>query len=179
MPGFLPIDYQKSIAKKKLVYRAGRDLTFEYVCFYGAAFAIIGACSAAVIIGYYAMPFYCVIIALVAILWFVLNTLLLNAFVSISIEGTDINDNKKKLLKILPHFFDLDNLDESETNVIRDARLHSFLKSSRVITCLFNDNIIYLNITYLMRANALSVFGGLFGYYRCKIIAKAFKQSSF
>ena len=177
MDTFLPVDYQKSIEKQRLVYKRSSDSTFEYVLFYLVMITVLGSSLAGVFIPVVLGDFtviYIIPIVLLFDAWFVANAILLNAF--IKIKGNQTKDHKKDIIKAIGESLELENLDQPETNMIRDVRLSGFLQSGRVVTCVFDQDTIYLNITSLMRGNALSIFGGLYNYYRCKSIAEDFKE---
>lgn len=178
MPAFFPVDYTKSIAKQKLVYKSSVNLTFEHIVYY-IGFITILSCPVAIVTmsllwGKQDISIGIIVSLLVVIVWLVSNVVLLNAFVII--EGKQRDINKKDIITVLSKYKTLENLDQTKPNSIRDVKSTELFVNGRVVTCLFKGNKMYLNITSLLRGNSFSFFSGFYNYISCKLIEKDFKK---
>jgi len=178
MASVLPINYQQSIAKKRLVYKLTPGLIFTYL--YSALntlmFLVLVTMPAFVKFSdnlTRLLPFYIVFI-IVFYCWAIANIVLLNAFVKI--EGTNADNNRKDIIEALSKYFKLENLDETSNGVIRDIRLPWAFRNGRAITCLLDGNMIYLNLVRLMRPSSISVYSAVYMRYKCKQVAKEFQK---
>ncbi|MFI5138528.1 MAG: hypothetical protein ACHQIM_11945 [Sphingobacteriales bacterium] len=168
-----PVDINNSIQKGKLVYSSGYGIVFDYFFSYFVAILVIALISVptffskVVQIGY--MPRGVIVLVVLADIWMIANLVHLNTLVKISGKQKEVN--KKDILIALADFYKLDNL-ITGADIIQDEKLS--MPGGRVITCLFDDNAVYINKTTLIKNDGLSPFSGLFNYYRCRQIAKNF-----
>ena len=178
MSTFLPIDFQKSIAKERMVYKTTSSLLFTYA---------ISTFNALIVIAIVTMPAfvklpatlttlrpYYIIFIFIFYCWAITNAVLLNAFVKI--KGFNPENNQKDIIEALSKYFKLENLDNTKPNVIRDIRLPWAYKTGRAITCLLDEDIIYLNIVRLMRPANMSFNSAVFMYLKCKRVARQFQK---
>ena len=117
---------------------------------------------------------YYVIFCVVFDCWMIANMILLNAFARV--EGIQKNLNRKDMITLLSHTYNLLNLDTSDENMIRDVKLNGAFDGRRVITCLLHDNAVYLNVTTLVtRGDVFSPFSGIYNLWRCRRIVNKLK----
>jgi hypothetical protein len=180
MGTYYPINYDKSIQKQKLVYKLNSRVVLSYIICYVAALALyvmILGLFGEFVEGKSIDPIYLTpLVLLVSIIYLpfaITNLLLLNSTIMIIGKGNEAN--KKDIVTILSKYYKLDNLDSSQDNITRDLRLSKPFRMGRIITCLFDDDLIYLNITRLENLNTLSPFSSIYNYYKCKRIAKKFQ----
>jgi hypothetical protein len=172
METFLPIDYAKSLQKQRLVYQTNLTVVFEYIWYCFVLLVTMGPVTMPIIFkpaNVSHISIYYIIFCAVFDSWMISNLFYLNAFVKI--PGTDHDG----LIRVLSEFYKLRNLDIKDFK-IRDVRLVGFFHGGRVITVLLNKEIMYLNVTTLLRYDGLSCFNGLYNYYKCKRIAKRFES---
>jgi hypothetical protein len=178
MASVLPINYQKSIAKERLIYKTNTSLIFTYLFSGFNAFVILAVLTMPVFVGFsdtltWLQPFY-IIFIIVFYCWAIANVVLLNSFVKI--KGIHPEDNRKDIIEALSKYFVLENLDGTSAGIIRDIRLPWAFRNGRAVTCLLDEDMIYLNSVRLMRAASISVYSAVFMYYKCKRVAKQFQK---
>lgn len=178
MASLLPINYQKSIAKERLIYKTTAGLVFTYLYSGFNALIILAVVTMPAFVKFsdtltWLRPFYFVFI-IAFYFWAIINIILLNAFVKVM--GTNLEDNRKDIIDALSKYFSLENLDEKSDGIIRDIRLPWAFRNGRAITCLLDENMIYLNSVRLMRPSSISFYSAVFMYYKCKRVAKQFQE---
>jgi hypothetical protein len=181
MDTYYPINYDKSIKKQRLVYDLNLTVIWSYiVCYFNAIvlFAIIsvllGWLFSSNSIGTTYFSVIVLFLAIVLLLFLATNFILLNK--TVKIDGIEKEANKNDMITVLSQYFELNNLDTNQKDIIRDVRRSRPMKLGRVVTCLFDDNLVFLNITRLERYNTFSPLSCLFNYYKCKRIAKKFQE---
>jgi hypothetical protein len=174
---FYAIDYNKSIKKKRLVYKTGYSIVFEYIWYWLIILFSAGVVTLPAIVkpaNVSHISIYYILFCIVFDFWLMLNVFFLNAFVEIQGQQKDLN--KEDIINTLSEFYNLKNLNTSGNKIIRYVRLTGFFHGGRVVSVLLKDDIIYLNITTLLRYDGLSCFNGLYNYYKCRRIANRFKE---
>ena len=119
------------------------------------------------------MPFWVLIFVVAFMLWMIANAILFNTL--IKVNGLNITNNRRAIIKILNEFFHL-NIEDNSQVIIKDVKSSGFIRWGRVITVLLENDSIYINIQTLGRADALSFFHGFSNYLKCKRIANRFSQ---
>ena len=114
------------------------------------------------------------IAAIIILCWIVVSLILLNS--TVKIQGKLKESNRRDIVTILLRYYKLKNLDTTAENIIRDVKPYVFMLNGRIISCLFDNDIIHLNITSIQNYNHFSPFSVIYNYYRCKIIAKDFQR---
>ena len=169
------VDFNKSIERKKLIYIEGKSFIFDRLFTW-----FIGLTVIAVIIGILlnngfenAIPLMGITAAIT--IWMLANLLLMDVLVKV--PGNDINSNRKNILSSFNEAFDDLEIKDSGENIIRDIKYSTNSKyntNCRVITILFDDKDVFLNITSIIKYSSVSPFGGWFNYLKCKQVARAF-----
>jgi len=175
MATFYPIDFNKSIEKKQLVYKTNPDLIMEYIVLGLSLILTIGVPSFLAIITFKSLSDIFQI--LLCLLWdgfIIANLILFRSLVKV--EGKSKRENKNDIIKILSKDYQLQNEHPMRNGMIRDIKVDSFSRWGRVITCLFDDNAVYLNVTTVYKGDSFSCFNGLLNYIRCKGMAKDFQR---
>jgi len=180
MNTYYPINYDKSIQKQRLVYKLNMRLVWSYIVCYFAAlalyFMILGLLGEFVegksIDALYLLPLI-LLVSIIYLPFMITNLVLLNSTIIIIGKGNE--SNKTDIVTILNQYYKPDNLDSSQDGIIRDVRLSKHFRMGRIVTCLFDDDLIYLNITRLENLNTFSPFSSIYNYYKCKRIAKKFQ----
>lgn len=181
MDSFYPINYTKSIQKQRLVYDINSKLIVSYiVCYISAVvllvmlLAIFGELFADGANSILYIPAVLPIIVIILLCWIVVSLILLNS--TVKIQGRSKETNKTDIVAILWRRYKLKNLDITDENMIRDIKPYVFIFNGRVITCLFDNKDIYLNITSVQNYNNFSPFSAIYNFCRCKRIAKDFQK---
>jgi hypothetical protein len=110
----------------------------------------------------------------ITLFWMIANLILMNVF--IKIDGKEKEVNRNDMITTLHQYYKLNNLDIADENIIRDIKPYKFILNGRIITCLLDNEILYLNITSLQNFNNLTPYSGLYNYYKCKRIARRFRE---
>jgi hypothetical protein len=176
MDTFHTVDFDKSVKKRRLVYKTSGFLVFGYImCVFVALMAMCCITGPAIfkISNISQISIYYIIFFVVFDVWMIANIIFLKSLVRV--EGIQKNLNRKDMIILLSHTFDLRNLDTSDENIIRDIRLNDIFDGNRVITCLLNDNAVYLNVTSLLRGDVFSPFSGVYNFWRCRRIINKLK----
>jgi hypothetical protein len=104
-----------------------------------------------------ALPLICIAAGITT--WMLANLLLMYALVKI--QGSDINSNRKNILSAINELFNNLEIKDSGQNIIRDIKYSTNSKyntNSQVITILFDDKDVYLNITSIIKYSSVSPF---------------------
>jgi hypothetical protein len=104
-----------------------------------------------------ALPLICIAAGITT--WMLANLLLMDALVKI--QGSDINSNRKNILSAINELFNNLEIKDSGQNIIRDIKYSTNSKyntNSQVITILFDDKDVYLNITSIIKYSSVSPF---------------------
>ena len=177
MASYIPVDFTRSIEKKRLVYKNRSKFILEYFTFYFLIFLTVmlsvGLIYGAISVHSLAQSMSTIIPVLLYDTWILTNIIMLNHFVII--DGADRETNKQDIIKVLIDLNLTENLNTTAPNMVGDFKSTRF-SAGRVITCLFYKNMVYINITSLVRADGPSIFGGLFNYFICKNIVRQFKK---
>ncbi|UOE47600.1 hypothetical protein MTO98_24625 [Mucilaginibacter sp. SMC90] len=172
------IDFQKSVEAGRLVYNRGDSSKMNYLFNCITAFVLmilpfapnfgvnqyISSLSSPQIF----------VFAFVFDSWMIANLLLFNSL--LVIEGVSLQSRRQDMRKALDEG-SLEILDTNGDHLIRYIQYpYSYSSQKRLITCLYTENKVYLNISSLDRRDEPSLFGVFFNYMRCRQVARVFKQ---
>ena len=172
------IDFQKSVDTGRLVYNTGDSTRMNYLFNYFFAFVLmilpfapnfgvnqyISSLSSPQTFAF----------ALVFDSWMIANLLLFNKL--LVVKGISVQSSRQDIRKSL----DEGRLEILDTNGDRLTRYiqypYDYSSQKRLITCLYTEDRVYLNISSLDRHDEPSLFYVFINYMRCKQVAKVFKQ---
>ena len=173
MRTFYSIDYDKTIEKQRIVYKNTPDVIMEYVILGMTTIIVLGAPTFITIITATAKSGPNILGIILCLLWdiFIISNLVcLNSL--IMINGKSRKENKTDLLTILSKSYSMQGPHVIRNNILRDIQLDDIVRWGRVITCIFIDEKVYLNVTTLYKTDSFSCFNGFLNYYSCKQIGK-------
>ncbi|MDN3580601.1 hypothetical protein [Mucilaginibacter flavus] len=165
------VNYPKSIIKNKLIYKITGGVIFDYVISYSimSVFLFVFLIPILTSISGSKELIWAVPICVAIELFMVLSMFYRNAFVIT--KGEDISQNKQKITEVLDAFYaDLDYQVNDEL-IMRSITPVGSPIWGRIITILFDDNLIYLNITSLGKGNTTSTAHGFLNYLKARKIA--------
>jgi hypothetical protein len=173
------INYEKSIKRHRLIYK---------ITFWRVVKVIIDSFLFLVLIGLLSIPIFRIVKGLptpigivgcsaLLICWMISNALLNNTF--IKIKGKKLDDNKKDILSTLNEFFSNYDFKVNNEKMMRSFTPQGNPIWGRIITILFNENDMYLNITSLGKTNSPTIVHGLINYIKAKRIAGYYKKHYF
>ena len=169
----IDIDFEKSIDKRRLVYK-NRSTVVDYIITYIGSLFFIALASVLLVTKITIMPFWMLVFIVSFIIWMTANASLFN--VLLKVDGSDINNNRSDIIKVINEFFHL-NIKDKGQMIIKDVRLSGFIHWGRVVTVLLDNNSVYINIQTLGRADALSFFHGFTNYLKSNRIGRRFTQA--
>jgi|SRR6185503_8072027 len=167
----LPIvDIEKSLKRSRLVFKLTGSYVFNTVLIYLAALILIAAFVMALLNSKISHPPIVTLITCLIVLWVIANLILTNSLVKI--EGKDIASNRAAIKDCLESFYNDIDLQPGEQRMIRNFKPAGWLNWGRIITVIFDENSIYINITTLGRGNSASPFHGFSNYLKCSRMAR-------
>ena len=175
----LKIDVNKSIKKQRLSYIFTLGEIFTMSLSYILGIVVIGLLLLPVWLKIkgsnvsFELLFFC----LISNAWLISNIILNNAL--IKIEGHDIAKNRIDMISILNRYYSNLDIQIDQENLIRSFKSSYQPIWGRVITVIFDDNVIYLNITKLGKSDSPTFVHGLFNYLKAKRIAKYYRENYF
>ena len=173
---FPQVNYEKSITRKRLVYKKTSDILFNYLvgyplaCFY--IFIGITPLLFKSTTGSYA-PMWLILCSVVFTCWMFANLIMTNALVEFN--GKDKIINRKNILTALDAFYDNLEYQIDEENVLRSIKPTGDPIWGRIITVLFSENFVYLNITTLGKTENPTFVHGFFNYIKARRIIRYLK----
>jgi len=172
---FYPIDFNTSIQQQRIVYKKTPDFILECITLvFTTAFAVGPVTFLAFITFQSIFDIFQVMLCLIWDAFIGINIVLLHTLVKI--DGKNKRDNKRDILKVLSKNYQLQKEHPMRNGIIRDIQVDTFSRWGRVITCLFDDNCVYINVTTVYKTDSFSCFNGLYNYNKCKKIAKDFRE---
>ncbi len=166
----LPIvDIEKSLKRGRLVFKLTGSYIFTTLLIYLAVLILIAVFAGALLNPKISHPPAVTIISSLIFLWLIANLVLTNSLVKI--EGKDIASNRANMKDYLESFYSDIDLQPGEQRMIRNFKPIGWLNWGRIITVIFDENSMYINITTLGRGNSASPFHGLVNYLKCRRIA--------
>lgn len=172
------IDYEKSVAKQKLVYKITIWIIWDSVISYFIMllFIFLGLLPLVALFTGSHVPLLLSCFCLIYLAWMLANILLRNAFVKII--GTDDDNNQSVIKETLNSFYN-DDLDFqiADKKMLRSMVPTGSVSWGRVITVVFDKNIILLNITTLGKGNAVSFLHGYSNYVKARRFLKYYNSS--
>ena len=106
------INFQKSIDKKRLVYKTN-SIVADYIITYIGSLLFITLAGILLATKITLMPFSIVILVFAFIIWMIANLILLNVLVEI--KGSGIESNRKEIIKLINDRFKLNIEDQGQT----------------------------------------------------------------
>jgi hypothetical protein len=177
--GYLPINYEKSIKRQRLIYKMSFDVVFDYFFVFAIALFLIAAITIPAIIkpvNISRVSIFYIIPVITIDLWIIVNVILTNSLIKINIDQSQLDKNGIEL--VLSNYFKNITLQKDGQKIFR-FRKNSGLFTGifpKIITVLLAEQCIYINITALGRFDTLSPFHGLANYIKCKRI-KEFSET--
>ena len=168
------IDYEKSIAKQKLVYNRKGYFVVDYILSSGVMILLITSMLYA---GYFALKdesnYFLFPISLLAEAWLVVSLFFLNKLVKVN--GKGIVRNKEDVMNTLKHFYTELTFEASEENIIRDVK-PTFWGPGRDLIVLLDGNDVYFHKASLMKGSSINPASGFTDNLKAKEIAKYFQE---
>ena len=162
-----PVDIDKSIQWKRLWFKSSFETFFSYLYSYFISLLLIFGFIAPIFNSKIAHPAVFIGIACLFSLWMLANLFLLNKLAGCKADIADLK-------KLLDGKYEIDIQIKGE--LIRNVRPPKLLKTGRTITILIDGDMIYINITTLVRWNTPSPFHGFWNYLRCRQIVRQAKS---
>jgi len=166
------IDYQQSIKKQRLEFKKiGSNTIVNYAL-----------CLLIIIITVYSIFQYeignqtyssALGVYLFVIIWLSVNLSLNNAL--IKIHGKNVAENKTDIIKTLDALYISHNLIINKNRIMTSFEFYAPVWN-REITLLFDENIMYLNITTIGRTHSPTWIHGLYNFIKAKRIARYYKS---
>ena len=171
----LPIvDIEKSLKRGRLAFKLTGSYIFNTVLIYGTVLILIAGFAGAQLNPKIDHPPGFTIISCLIFLWLFANLILTSSLVKI--EGKDITSNRAAIKDCLELFYSDVDLQPGEQRMIRNFKPVGWVSWGRIITVIFDENSVYINITTLSRGNSASPFQGLANYLKCRRIRRSFSK---
>jgi len=173
------VDYEKSIKRQRLVYKPTGSVVFNKIFDYGLSIFFIGIAIDGLFqsIRDHQTNIFSLGISSLVIVWLTSNLYFNNNLVKF--QGKSIEKNKEDLLNTLDVFFSSYNFIINNDEMMRSFQPHGNPIWGRIITVLFKDDLIYLNITTLGRSDSPTWIHGLFNFIKAKRIARYYRKHYF
>lgn len=172
------IDFQKSVDAGKLIYNTGNNSRMNYLlnCFAAVTLMILPFAPNFGVNQYISSlssP-QTFVFALVFDSWMIANLLLFNKL--LVIDGMSLQSSRQDMRKALDEG-SIEILDTNGDHLTRYIQYpYGYSSQKRLITCLYTENKVYLNISSLDRRDEPSLFCIFVNYIRCRQMARVFKQ---
>jgi uncharacterized membrane protein len=169
------LDYEKSIKKNRLVYKPEGSLIFSTILDHILLVIIVGVGSVSLYKEITVAPsnLFAIIILSFAITWLISSVFLNNSL--IKIRGKNLTDNRKDILTVMDKFFGSYNFIINNEKMMRSFKPSYSPIWGRIITILFDGDVIYLNITTLGKSDSPTMVHGLLNYIKAKRIARYYR----
>ncbi|WP_448699986.1 hypothetical protein ACFGVR_22770 [Mucilaginibacter sp. AW1-3] len=171
------VDYDKSLAKQRLVYKFSGWYVIDWVLLTGL-FSLLAI--EVLYVGYeeYSRDnnYPYLAIGILSVTWLIASFVFLNKLVAVKGTKTMLK-NREDVRKTLAHFYDDLTYNYNSKNIIRDV-VPTKWSNGRILTVIFdesNDNI-YFHRATLIRGSSISPVSGWINYWKCKNLAKHFKE---
>lgn len=171
MTDILPsINYEKSIEKQRLVYNKTGSYLLNIVFIYvnAALYILIGTVPLLALIAGSNIPVWLVFCSLIFVTWMLANIAAKDVF--IKIEGKGNKENRESILKALNSFYDDLYIQINSEKMIWSLKPTGRPFWGRMITIVFDNNIILLNITKLGKDQSPTFVHSFFNYLEAKKI---------
>lgn len=156
------------------MFKLAGSYVFNTVLIYLAVLILIAALTGALLNRKISHPPGFTVISCLTVLWLIANLILTNSLVKI--EGKDITSNRAVIKDCLEAFYNDIDLQPGGQRMIRNFKPAGWLNWGRIITVIFDENSMFINITTLGRGNSASPFHGLTNYLKCRRIAARIKN---
>ena len=173
------VDFDKSVVEERLKFRHTLEGIFSRIADY--FFALILPVSSILAITNKrnfehdtSVSFFFTFIFVLISIWCLLGLFLMNKLVKI--EGNNLEFNRKRIIEILTKEFPKNNFNLSGERIIISRASSGLFSWCKIITILFYNENVYLNITTLGRFDIRSAFHAVTNFRRCKKIAKEFQN---
>jgi len=176
-PSYIPpeINYEESLKKHQLIYKmTGWRMiaTFVYYLLFCGTLAIL---TELLFSDFYRDALFIKAICLLIAIWIIVNIFFNNLLVKISCNNS--KPNKNDILETMYEFFPAYNFTVNNKQMMRSvAYVGRRYVMHTVITILFDNDSIYLNVATLGATNLPSFVHGILNYIKAKRIAKYFKS---
>ncbi len=168
------VNVDKSIQRKRLVYKVTVGTFLDYFFTYFLGSAVIILCLGPNFTDKNPTPpIILIIISCAVALWMIANLILLNGLVKF--KGKDLNTNRKDINSVLNTYYDSNTVITTD-RLIRSVKSTKGFSFGNIVSIILDDEMVYLNITTLGKDDMPSPFSGLYNYVRCRGIAKIIKS---
>ncbi|MHB8208701.1 hypothetical protein [Mucilaginibacter sp.] len=170
------VDYEKSIKRQRLAYKPTGSVVFTQIFDYGLYIFFIGIAVDGLFqcIRAHQTNFFSLEISSFVIPWLTSNLFFNNNLVKF--QGKSVAKNKEDLLNTLDVFFPSYNFIINNDEMMRSFEPNGNPIWGRIITILFKDDLIYLNITTLGRSDSPTWIHGLFNFIKAKRIVRYYNK---
>jgi hypothetical protein len=174
-----PLNIVKSILRQRLTYKVTFSYIFDYLFLLLAVGFPLLVCyifskNATHNLSQNTSLYLTYTILTIIALWLFTNIYFTNVLVKI--KGGYTANNKVELHSLITKKFKRLNKTVELDNLVAYYREPKFAGLSILITCIFNDNDIYLNISSLGRGDGPLPFSGLYNYFRAKKLLESLKR---
>lgn len=171
MTTLYPLNVIKSILRERLIYKVTFGYIFDYLFLFLAVGFSLFVCYifsklATNSLSQNISLFLTSIILIIITLWLFTNIYFANVLVKA--KGGCVANNKVELHALLNEKFKRLNKTVDLDNLLTYYREPKIAGLSILITCIFNNDDIYLNISSLGRGDGPLPFSGLYNYFRSK-----------
>jgi len=169
------IDFDKCIKSQRLKYSLNAGYVFSIVLsfLFSLFYIFIVSIPLLALIGGTNVPLWLILCSVVLILWMLANMILNNAFVRIN--GNNDTKNRENLQKVLASFYEDLDIQINNEKMMRSYKPTGRPIWGRMVTIVFDNNIMLLNITKLGKTNTPTFIHGFFNYLKAKKIKKNYE----
>jgi len=166
----------KSIKRKRLVFKLNAELVFNYIIMYFMTYFLPAASVDLIFFpskynqNHWSPTSNFIMLTIDA--WLLLGLYLTNKL--ILFKGTAFDENKSVIKEVLKYKYPKFELSEN-LNIIKYGRKVEDWNRGKLITVILNDDYLYINMLSTYRGGQFSSFNGLANYFRCRSIIKSFK----
>ena len=171
----VPVNFEKSIKKQRLIYKMTGSVIFNYV--FGYIMMLFYMAFGIIIFwfhGRYA-PLWLWLVFVLYISWMIANLFLRDSL--IKIDGRELSVNKQNMVLTLDEFYRNLTFQVDSENELRSVKPSYRPIWGRVITVFFDKNCIYLNISTLGKDDLPTFVHGFTNYLKARRIAKYFRAN--
>ena len=173
------IDYEKSIQKHRLTFKMTTELFMTRLL--DNTLWLIFIISTILLLtnkdNYSTNKSVLFLLAVVVLTtWLVIGLVFINKLVVI--KGSNMSDNRRKIIQLLNDKFPKLKLDDSGQKIIRYNLKTGAFNWGKRITVIFKDNNMFLNITTLGRYDIKSPFHAVIHYWTLKAIKRQFQNNN-
>lgn len=177
---FHPLNIEKSVRKRRLIYKLTFKLVLDYMGYFFIGTLLYGVCFilAHALFEHTNVP--SLIIKLfngLLTIWIIADVLFCS--LTVKLTGRGKGRNKKALNDILNAKYKRLTRLSATNDMMRYKQEPKIAGSIYLITCLFDNDEAFINITSLGKGSGFLPFNGLFNYLQSRRIAKTFSNYKF